>query len=256
MRRSGSSIGPLSAGIWPVARMQAPMSAPSRLVETASREPLGMRLTLLTSSKPRPGPQMTPSRSARLGAGALDARRHEAGGDDRRLQQAEIVAAEVEHLVEFAHLGCGLEVDARQADDGFVDDAEIRLDRRARAGVAAVHAEVDGDVEHARALGEIHPEEEDVAPAAVGEIHAHGRALAQDRMRRVAAGAQQLGPHAQRLVERMAEAEHPRIAPRGADGVAHLVGQRLEAEGVVGGREGAGKGFVCALRAPARAGTR
>ncbi len=63
MRRSGSSIGPLSDLICPVARMHAPMSAPSRFVETASREPLGMRLTLLTSSKPRPGPQITPSKS-------------------------------------------------------------------------------------------------------------------------------------------------------------------------------------------------
>ena len=64
MRRSPSFIGPSSDSIWPVARMQTPRSAPRRFVETASREPLGIRFTLLTSSKPRPGPKMLPSRSA------------------------------------------------------------------------------------------------------------------------------------------------------------------------------------------------
>ena len=64
MRRSASAIGPASERICPVARMHVPMSAPSRVVETASREPLGMRLTLLTSSNPRPGPKMTPSSPA------------------------------------------------------------------------------------------------------------------------------------------------------------------------------------------------
>ena len=167
--------------------MHAPMSAPSRVVETASREPLGMRLTLLTSSKPRPGPKMTPSSSASLAPERSMPGGTRPGGDDRGLQQAEIVAAEIEHLVELAHLGRGLEVHAGEADDGLVDDAEVRLDRRARLGIAAVHAEVDGDVEHPRALGKIHAEEENVAPAAVGEVHAHRGALAQDGLRRVAA---------------------------------------------------------------------
>ncbi len=48
-----------------------------------------------------------------------------------------------------------------------------------------MHAEIDGDIEHARALGKIHAEEKDVAPRAVREIHAHRRALAQDRVRAV-----------------------------------------------------------------------
>jgi hypothetical protein len=38
--------------IWPVARMQTAMMQASRLVETASREPLGMSFTLLTISMP------------------------------------------------------------------------------------------------------------------------------------------------------------------------------------------------------------
>ena len=72
------------------------------------------------------------SSSAKPGAGALDARGHEPGGDDRRFEQPEVVAAEVEELVQLAHLRGRLKVHARQADDGLVDDAEIRLDRGAR----------------------------------------------------------------------------------------------------------------------------
>ena len=48
--------------------------------------------------------------------------------------------------------------------------------------VPPVHAEVDGHIQHFGALGKIHAEEEDVAPAAVGEVHADGRALAQHRI--------------------------------------------------------------------------
>ena len=47
---------PAAIFAWPVARMQTDTSAASRFVETASREPFGMSLTLLTSSRPRPGP--------------------------------------------------------------------------------------------------------------------------------------------------------------------------------------------------------
>ena len=50
----------------PVARIQTATRQASRFVETASREPFGMRLTLLTSSMPRPGPTSRASRSARL----------------------------------------------------------------------------------------------------------------------------------------------------------------------------------------------
>ena len=65
-RRSGSVSWPVSDWAWPVARMQTAMSAASRLVETASREPLGMLLTLLTISRPWPGPTTRANRSARL----------------------------------------------------------------------------------------------------------------------------------------------------------------------------------------------
>ena len=184
-----------------------------------------------------------------LGSGALNPRRHQSGGDDGCLEQPKVIAPEIEHLVERVHLGGRFEVDAGQPDDRFIDHAEVRFDRRPRAGVPAVHAQVDGNVEDPCALGKIHPKEENVAPTAMGQVHAHWGALAQDGVGGVAASrAQQFGPDAQRLVERMAEAEDPRIAARGAHGVADLVGESLEAQGVIGGRERAGKGLVGALR--------
>ena len=82
--------------------MQTLISAASRFVETASREPLGMLLTLLTSSRPRPGPTMRASKSARLcpepsmPGGTMPA------GNDRRLEQAEVILREIEHFGEAA----------------------------------------------------------------------------------------------------------------------------------------------------------
>ena len=46
--------------------MQALINPANRLVETASRDPLGILLTLLTISKPKPGPASRASSSARL----------------------------------------------------------------------------------------------------------------------------------------------------------------------------------------------
>ena len=76
------------------------MSAASRFVETARREPLGMSLTLLTISSPRPGPDHAREQIGKRLAGALDARRDDARRDDGGLQQAEVILREVEHLGE------------------------------------------------------------------------------------------------------------------------------------------------------------
>ena len=98
-RRSSSCKRPgerLRPGRWPACRRA--ISAASRLVETASREPLGMSLTLLTISRPRPGPDHARQQIGQALARAFDARRHDAGGDDRRLEQAEVVLGEIEHL--------------------------------------------------------------------------------------------------------------------------------------------------------------
>ena len=75
------------------------------------------------------------------------------------------------------------------------------------------------------------PEEEDVAPRAVREVHAHRRALAQDRESVPSRRAlQQLAADAQRLIGGMADAEHPLVAAHRAHAAAHLIGERLESE--------------------------
>ena len=98
-------------------------------------------------------------------------------------------------------------------------------------------AEVHGDVEDLRALGEIHAEEKDVAPRGVREVHAHGRQLAENRVGAVGRTLEQLGAEAERLVSGMTDAEHPLIAPHAADAAADLVSERLEGEPVIGGGE-------------------
>ena len=111
------------------------------------------------------------------------------------------------------------------------------------AGCGAAHAQVNRDIEHARAFGKIHAQEKDVAPAAVGQVHAHGRGLAQDGVERLGGAAlQQLATDAQRIVGGMAGAEHPLIAAHGAHAAAHLVGQRLEPQRAIAGGQGAGDG--------------
>mgnify|MGYP007053436359 CR=1 FL=1 len=109
-------------------------------------------------------------------------------------------------------------------------------------------AEIDGNIEDAGALGEIHPEEKDIAPAAVGEVHADGGELAQERIGGGGGFAgEQFGADAEGLVERVTEPEHPGVAAGGADGAADLVGEGLEGERVMRGGEGAGEGFAGAV---------
>ena len=130
------------------------------------------------------------------GARALDPGRHKARRDDRRLEQPEVVATEIKDIVDRRQLRLRAEVDAREANHRLRDHPEVGLDRRARGRVAAVHTEVDGDIQHPRALGEIHPQEEDVAPPAMGEVHAHRRELPQEwKSRGIFRGGEQLASH-------------------------------------------------------------
>ncbi len=197
----------------------------------------------------------SPSRSGKLrqqvGQALLrpfHAGRNQAGRDQRRLEQAKVIPREVEHLGQAGDLGPSAQVDAGEAQHGFVDHPQVRLHGRAGRAVAAADAEIDRDVEDASAFGEIHAEEEDVAPRAVRQVHAHGRRLAQDRVGRVGRGpVEQLGPQPQRLVGRVAEPEHPLVAPHRSDAAPHLVRQGLERQPVVRGRERARHGLVRSL---------
>ena len=175
-------------------------------------------------------------------AGAFHPRRDDARGDDGGFEQAQVVAGVVEDLGEVGDFGDGAEVDAHQPQQRFVDDADVGFDGRARFGIAAMHRQIDGDVEDARAFREVHPQEEDVAPAAVREVHADGRGFVEDGEQPFGGALQQLAAHAQRVIHRMAGAEHPLVAAHGTHAAAHLIGQGLEAQAVVGFGERAGDG--------------
>ena len=106
------------------------------------------------------------------------------------------------------------------------------------AGVAAVDPQVDRDVQHPGALGEIHAEEEDVRPAAVREVQPHGRPLDQDREQRVLRlAAKELAMDAQGMLVRAADPEHPPVALTAPDRSPDLVGQVLEGDLLVGLRQ-------------------
>ena len=192
-------------------------------------------------------PDHTGEQVRQLLAGAFNARRHDARRDDRRLEQAQIIAGEIEHLGELADVRAGAQVDAGQAQNRFVNDAQIGFHRRARRGVPAMHAQIDGNIQHPRAFGKIHAQEKNVAPAAVAEVHAHRRALAQNRVAAIGIAPQQFRAQTQRMVRRMPHAKHPLIAADGAHAAPHLVGERLKREPLIGRRQRAGDGVAGAF---------
>ena len=181
---------------------------------------------------------------------ALQAGRDDAGRDHRCLEQSEVIAGEVEDLLQVGQVGSGAQVDADQAQHRLVNGAERNLDRRPGGGVAAAHTQVDRGVDDARPLGAVHAKKEDVAPGAVRQVHADGGALAQDGVGIAGTGsAEQFGAQAQRLVGGVAQAEHPAVATDLADAAPYLIGQGLKGQGAVRRRQGAGQGVA---RAPRR----
>ena len=101
-------------------------------------------------------------------------------------------------------------------------------------------AKINGHIEHARALGKIHAEKKNVAPARVAQIHAHRGAFAQHGIGAVLAALQQFGTHAQRMIRRMAHAKHPLVAAHGTHAAPHLIRQRLKADALIHGGQRAG----------------
>ena len=73
----------------------------------------------------------------------------------------------------------------------------------------------------------------------MGEVHADGGALAQNRIRATRIARGQLGMNPQRLIGGMPHAEHPLIAAHRAHTTAHLIGQRLKGQPVIRGGQGA-----------------
>ena len=182
-------------------------------------------------------------------ARTFDARRHNARGDDRRLQQAEVVLRKVEYLSQVGDVRCRPQVNADQAEQRLFDHPQVGLDGRARRRVAPVYAQVNGDVEHFGPLGEIHAQEEDVAPAAMREVHAHWRALTQNRVGAVErVSPEQFRPQAQGVIGRVPHAKHPLVAAHRPHTASDLVSQRLERQPVVGRRQGTRDSVAGTLR--------
>ena len=158
---------------------------------------------------------------------ALHAGRHDAGRDQGGLEQAEMVAGKVEDLGEGCDFGARLQIDADQPQNGPVDDPKVALYRGAGLRLRltrAMHAQIDGDVQRARAFGEVHAQKEDVAPAAVRQVHAHGGGFAQEGEKTAAEGAAQRPLYSQGVVVRVADAKHPLVAQQGAHTAPHLIG--------------------------------
>ena len=143
--------------------------------------------------QPQPGADHARQQVGQALAGALDPGGTMPAAMTAALSRPEVVAGEVEDLGQAGDVGRGAQVDADQAQHRLVDHAEVGLDRRLGRGVAAAHAEVDRDVEHPRRPRGSPCRGRRCRSSAVGEVHPHGGALAQDREDPSGAGAQQLG---------------------------------------------------------------
>ncbi len=165
----------------------------------------------------------------------FERRGYEARGDDARLEQTEIVVAEIEQVPQVGHVLGGAQVYAGQTQQWLGDNPDIGFDGRPRTAVASVYAQVNRDVQNARALGIVHAQKKDIRPAAVAEIKADRRCLCQDGIEPFAGfETHHLGVDAQGMVHGVSHAEHPLVAPACAHAASHLVAQRLKGQVMIG----------------------
>ena len=179
LRKRGRSV--TWPGRWRACRRRS--RPPSRLVETARREPLGMSLTLETISSPSPGPTMlgeqvrqAPGRS--LPVPAARCRRRSpppsAGRGNRWRSRRPPASA--------ASLGVGAEVDARPA---AAPARRSRAGRPRPAGAGAVSRPWTArsiETFSTRApSGKSIPRKKMSLQRRVGQVHPDGRALREDR---------------------------------------------------------------------------
>ncbi len=211
------------------------------------RQPRALRnvVDLADHLQAQPWSQNLAQDHAQVVTSALERRRDQPRGDHARLDQTEVVVAEVEQLVERRHVLAGVQIHAGQTQERLGEDAAVRLDGRARLRIAPEDAEIDRQVQDPRAFGEIHAQEEDIGPAAVRQVKPHRRALDQDRKEAVGSVTlQQAREHANRVLVGRTDAEHPPIARATADRPSHLVGQGLKRDLRVSVRQRAGHGAV------------
>ena len=156
-----------------------------------------------------------------------------------------MVPRKVKHFGQRGDLGARPQVDADQPQDRLVDHPKKAFHRRTRIPTALpTHGQVDRDVEHPRTLGIVHAQKENVAPAAVAQIHTHWGRLVQNRKQPLRGHLPQQLTHPQRLVRRMADAEHPLVAAHRTHAAPHLVGQGLKTQPTVGLGPRTGRGVA------------
>ena len=91
------------------------MMAASRFVETAKREPLGMPLTLLTTSRPSPGPTSAAEHLDKALLRAFQSGRDNAGGNDPGLQEPQVIPGKIEHLGQRGDVGRRFQINAQRS---------------------------------------------------------------------------------------------------------------------------------------------
>ena len=82
----------------------------------------------------------------------------------------------------------------------------------------------------------------------MGEIHPHRREFSENGIGALWGSLQEFWPQSQWLIGGMAHAEHPLIASHGSHTASHLIGEGLESQSVVGGRQGRGDAIGGTLR--------
>ena len=98
-----------------------------------------------------------------------------------------------------------------------------------------MYAQIDGNIQHARAFWIIHSKEKNIAPGTMRQIHPHRGSFAQNGIGTpVADLLQQLRPNPQRLIFRMAHSEHPLIPAHRSHTAPDLVRQCLERQPMIG----------------------
>ena len=154
-----------------------------------------------------------------------------------------MVFGEIEDLAQCGDVGGRSKIHRSEAEQRFIEHAQPGTHRWPRSRIASVDTEVHGDVEHLGPLGVVHAQKEDVGPGRVGEIHPHRCEFAENGIGALWGSLQEFWPQSQWLIGGMAHAEHPLVAPHGSHTASHLIGEGLESQSVVSGRQGRSDAF-------------
>ncbi len=104
----------ISEAAWPVARMQTAIRRREEVGGNGEARTFGDVVDVADDFQPSPSPTIRSSNAAKLLAGAFNARRNNARGDDGGFKQAEIIFGEIEYFREVRDVSGGAQVHAGQ----------------------------------------------------------------------------------------------------------------------------------------------